>query len=244
MAIPRILVVDDDLETRRMLTQYLQRNGAIALPASNEAEIRKQFESGRIDMILLDVMLGDENGLDICARLRQEQEVPIIMVSALSADHQRMQGYEVGADDYIKKPFNPALLLARIKAVLARTQRAASLAHRRRTNSFHFEGWTYDAKRDEVRSPEGFQVALSRRENALLQAFLANARIPLTREEIVAALDVTGEEVVGENQGRAIDVLVGRLRSKIEKNPKDPRMIKTERGVGYVFAVDVTVEQQ
>jgi len=244
MTIPRILVVDDDQETRRMLTQYLQRNGAIALPASSEAEVRKQFDAGRIDLILLDVMLGDESGLDICARLRQEQEVPIIMVSALSADHQRMQGYEVGADDYIKKPFNPALLLARIKAVLARAQRAASLAHRRHTGSFHFEGWAYDAKRDEVRSPEGFQVALSRRETALLQAFLANARIPLTRDEIVAALDVTGEDQSVDTQGRAIDVLVGRLRSKIETNPKEPRMIKTERGVGYVFAVDVTVQQQ
>lgn len=245
MAIPRILVVDDDQEVRQMLTQYLQRNGAIALPASNEAEIRKQFETGRIDLILLDVMLGDENGIDICARLRREQEVPIIMVSTLSSDHQRMSGYEVGADDYIVKPFNPELLLARIKAVLSRARRSSSLAHRRRTNTFHFGGWSYDAKRDEVRSPKGFQVSLSRRETALLQAFLANAHIPLTREEIAAALDVTGaDEAVSDSQGRAIDVLVGRLRTKIEKTPKDPQMIRTERGVGYVFSVDVSVVEQ
>ena len=130
MSIPRILVVDDDQETRQMLIQYLQRNGAVALPASSEVEIRKQFEAGRIDLILLDVMLGDESGIDICSRLRKEQEVPIIMVSALSADHQRMSGYEVGADDYIMKPFNPELLLARIKAVLSRARRSSSLAHR------------------------------------------------------------------------------------------------------------------
>ena len=245
MSIPRILVVDDDQETRQMLIQYLQRNGAVALPASSEAEIRKQFEAGRIGLILLDVMLGDESGIDICSRLRKEQEVPIMMVSALSADHQRMSGYEVGADDYIMKPFNPELLLARIKAVLSRARRSSSLAHRRRTKSFRFGGWSYDAKRDEVRSPEGFQVSLSRRETALLQAFLANAHIPLTREEIAAALDVTGEDMTSvDTHGRAIDVLVGRLRSKIEKNPKDPQMIKTERGIGYVFSSDVLVDEQ
>jgi two-component system OmpR family response regulator len=243
MAIPRLLVVDDDVETRQMLTQYLQRHGAVALPASSEAEIRRHLETGRIDMILLDVMLGDENGLEICARLRQEQSVPIIMISALSADHQRMSGYEVGADDYIAKPFNPQLLQARIKAVLSRAHRSSSLVHRRRTNTFHFQGWSYDAKRDEVRSPEGFQVALSRRETALLQVFLANPHIPLTRDEIAAALDVTGsDETASDSQGRAIDVLVGRLRSKIEKTPKEPQFLKTERGVGYVFATDVAVE--
>lgn len=241
MSIPRLLVVDDDQDTRHMLTQYLQRNGAIALAAASEADVRKHFETGRIDLILLDVMLGDENGIEICARLRTEQDVPIIMVSALSDDHQRMMGYDVGADDYITKPFNPELLLARIKAVLARARRSSSLAHRRRTGSFQFGGWTYDAKRDEVRSPEAFQVALSQRETALLQVLLANPHIPLRREEIAAALDVTGAETTAAD-GRAIDVLVGRLRSKIEKNPKEPQMIRTARGVGYVMAVDVTVQ--
>ena len=188
-------------------------------------------------------MLGDENGLEICARLRKEQDVPIIMVSALSADHQRMQGYEVGADDYIAKPFNPNLLLARIKAVLARARRSSSLIHRRKTQVFRFSGWVYDAKRDEVISPKQVQVILSRRETALLQTCLANPHIPLTREEIAAALDVTGDTPQsGEAIGRSIDVLVGRLRSKIEENPKDPQILRTERGVGYVFACDVTAD--
>lgn len=242
MAIPRLLVVDDDAETRSMMTQFLRQNGFIALPAQSEAEIVSQLESGRIDMILLDVMLGDENGVEICARLRAEQDVPIILVSALSADHQRMAGYEVGADDYIAKPFNPKLLLARVRAVLQRAQRSASLAYRRKTNTFRFDGWTYDAKLDEVSSPEGFQVTLSRRETSLLKVLLANPHIPLTREEIAAALDVTGDSGTPETTGRAIDVLVGRFRSKIEKNPKDPQLLRTERGVGYVFAVDVEVE--
>lgn len=244
MTIPRLLVVDDDAELRQMLTQFLQQNGCIALPATNEADIRKHLASGRIDLILLDVMLGDESGEKICARLREEQSVPIIMVSALSTDSDRMAGYAVGADDYIAKPFNTDLLLARIRAVLARTRRTSSLAHRRRKATFHFAGWVYDSKRDEVVSPEGYQVALSRRETMLLQALLANARIPLTRQEIAVALDVTGEgENASDAEGRAIDVLVGRLRAKIEKDPKSPEMLRTERGVGYVFATDVITEE-
>lgn len=242
MAIPRILVVDDDPDVRQMMTQFLRQNGVVALPAATEAEVRAHLTDGRIDLILLDVMLGDESGLEICSRLRSEQDVPIIMVSALSADHQRMEGYEVGADDYIAKPFNPNLLLARVKAVLARARRSSSLVHRRNTQTFTFSGWTYDAKRDEVMSPAQIQVVLSRRETALLRTFVANPHIPLTRDEIAAALDVTGEtSQSGEAMGRAIDVLVGRLRSKIETNPKDPQFLKTERGVGYVFATDVRV---
>lgn len=243
MPIPRILVVDDDPDVRQMMTQFLRQNGAIALPAASEVEVQAHLSDGRVDLILLDVMLGDENGLEICERLRDEQDVPIIMVSALSADHQRMQGYEVGADDYIAKPFNPKLLLARVKAVLARARRSSSLAHRRNTQVFHFAGWTYNAKRDEVISPAQIQVVLSRRETALLQTCLANPHIPLTREEIAEALDVTGESVhTGDAIGRSIDVLVGRLRSKIEKNPKEPQILKTERGVGYVFAIDVLTD--
>jgi two-component system OmpR family response regulator len=245
VTIPRILVVDDDPEMRQMMVQYLRQSGTIALPAGTEAEVVRHLSDGRIDLILLDVMLGDENGLEICERLRRDQDVPIIMVSALSADHQRMSGYEVGADDYIAKPFNPDLLLARVKAVLSRARRSSSLVHRRKTRTFTFDGWTYDAKRDETRSPDGVQVALSKRETALLQALLANPHIPLTREEIAAALDVTGGTTHStEALGRAIDVLVGRLRSKIEKNPKDPQILRTERGVGYVFAADVSVRDQ
>ncbi|MEC3862445.1 response regulator transcription factor [Mesobacterium sp. TK19101] len=243
MTIPRLLVVDDDAETRNMLTQFLRQNGFIALPCDSEAGVRDHLANGRVDLILLDVMLGDENGVQICARLRAEQDVPIILVSALSADHQRMAGYEVGADDYVAKPFNPDLLLARVRAVLQRAKRSSSLIYRRSTSVFRFDGWTYDSKRDEVRSPEGFQVTLSRRETGILKVFLANPHIPLTREEIAAALDVTGDAQGQDGSGRAIDVAVGRLRSKIEADPKEPRMLRTERGVGYVFATDVTVDQ-
>lgn len=243
MTIPRLLVVDDDADMRGMMTEFLHKHGFIAHGANSREDIKAALAAGRVDMILLDVMLGDENGVEICRDLRRDEDVPIILVSALSADHQRMEGYEVGADDYIAKPFNPDLLIARVKAVLARTRRAASLSHRRRTKVFRFAGWTYDAKRDEVISPDGYQVSLSRREHALLQALLANPFIPLTRAEIAATLDVTGEGGhEDEASGRAIDMLVGRLRSKIEDDPKAPVMLRTERGVGYVLAVDVTAE--
>lgn len=242
MAIPRILVVDDDMDMRQMMTQFLRQNGTIALPAANGADVRAHIDGGRVDLVLLDVMLGDENGLEICRQLRAEQDVPIIMVSALSADSQRMEGYAVGADDYIAKPFNPDLLLARVKAVLSRTRRSASLVHRRNTKTFRFKDWTYDAKSGELLSPSQIHVTLSHRETALLLVLLANPHIPLTREEIATSLDVTGEgQTANEASGRAIDVLVGRFRNKIENNPKDPQILKTERGVGYVFAVDVVV---
>lgn len=239
MAIPRILVVEDDLEMRQMLTKVLQNSGTIALPASGAREIEKHMAAGRIDLILLDVMLGEESGIDICRSLREDHDVPIIMISALSTDQQRMIGYSVGADDYIAKPFNPDLMVARVKAVLARTRRTASLTHRRRVERFEFAGWVYDARSGEIISPEGYQVSLSRRETALLQVLLANPHIPLTREELVEAMDVTGSNEDSDTSGRAIDVAVGRLRSKIEENPKRPKMLRTQRGVGYVFAVDV-----
>lgn len=241
MTIPRLLVVDDDEEMRTMMTQFLHRHGFAALPAAGESDVRRHLSAGRIDLILLDVMLGDENGVEICSRLRAEQDVPVIFVSALSADHQRMAGYEVGADDYIAKPFNPDLLLARVRAVLHRAQRSASLVYRRRTQSFAFGDWIYDGKRDELRTTHGYEVALSQRETALLKVLLANPRIPLTREEIAGALDVTGDGP--DAPGRAIDVLVGRLRSKIEADPKAPQILRTERGIGYVLATDVHTEE-
>lgn len=245
MSIPRLLVVDDDAEMLWMMTRFLRKHGFMVVTATNRVEIESHLEGGRIDLILLDVMLGDESGINICESLRTEREVPIIMVSARSADHQRMEGYEVGADDYITKPFNPELLLARVRAVLRRGHRSASLAYRRNTSLYEFGGWSYDGKKDIVLAQNGFQVALSKRETSLLKVLLANPHIPLTREEIADALNVTREAggVLGASESRAIDVLVSRLRSKLEKNPKEPELLRTERGVGYVFSVDVTVSE-
>ncbi|TNH40028.1 response regulator transcription factor [Paracoccus haeundaensis] len=229
MSLHRLLLVEDDADMAAMLAAYLQRHGLHVTRADSRATALAALRGGRVDLILLDVSLGDDDGVAICAEIREAQDVPIIMVSALSADHQRMAGYEVGADDYIAKPFNPDLLLARIRAVLRRAGRAPSLSHRKRDSVLRFAGWHYDARRDEVTAPGGWQVSLSSRETALLRVFLANPLIPLTRDEIAAALD--GDEAA---EGRAIDMLVGRLRQKT-----DPALIRTERGLGYVLSAEV-----
>lgn len=229
MSLHRLLLVEDDADMAAMLAAYLQRHGLHVTRADSRATALAALRGGRVDLILLDVSLGDDDGVAICAEIREAQDVPIIMVSALSADHQRMTGYEVGADDYIAKPFNPDLLLARIRAVLRRAGRAPSLSHRKRDSVLRFAGWRYDARRDEVTAPGGWQVSLSSRETALLRVFLANPLIPLTRDEIAAALD--DDEAA---EGRAIDMLVGRLRQKT-----DPALIRTERGLGYVLSAEV-----
>ncbi|SNT74956.1 response regulator transcription factor [Paracoccus seriniphilus] len=229
MSLHKLLVVEDDDDMAAMMAEYLQRQGFFVTRAADRDSTLAALGEGRVDLILLDVSLGRDNGVDICAEIRAAQDVPIIMVSALSADHQRMAGYQVGADDYIAKPFNPELLLARIRAVLRRAHRATSLTHRRRASRFLFSGWVYDAQRDEVTAPGGWQVSLSSRETALLRVLLANPLIPLSREEIADALE--DEEAA---EGRAIDMLVNRLRHKT-----DATLIRTERGIGYVFAANV-----
>ncbi len=244
MTIMHILIVEDDIEMRTMITEFLRHKGFKVSTASNEEEMYRVIKASRVDLILLDIMLGGENGIEICEKLRTQNSIPIILVSALSADSQKMDGYEVGADDYITKPFNPKLLEARLRAVLKRARRSTSLVYRRKTERYKFSSWCFDGKINKALSPEGFQVALSKKEINLLKALLANPFIPLTREEIADVIDIDREADQGLNsvQSRAIDVLVGRLRAKLEKNPKDPELIKTERGVGYVLASDVIVE--
>lgn len=243
MAIPRLLVVDDDDDMCTMMIGWLQRNGFAVAGARDGTGVAQQMASGRVDLILLDVMLGDESGLRICQQLRQTHDVPIIMVSALSADDHRMAGYRSGADDYIAKPFNPDLLVARVRAVLGRTRRAASLAYRRQTRVYRFAGWSFETREACARAPDGYEVALSTRERQLLQVFLANPEIPLSREEIAEAMDMSGDGTADPAEGRAIDMLVGRLRSKLEDAPKDPTLIRTARGIGYVFATPVEAEE-
>ena len=126
MTIKHLLIVEDDIEMRSMITEFLRHNGFKVSTASNEKEIYKIINHNRIDLILLDIMLGNENGIEICKKLRSESDIPIIIISALSADNQKMDGYEVGADDYITKPFNPKLLEARLRAVLKRARRSTS----------------------------------------------------------------------------------------------------------------------
>lgn len=245
MSIPRILIVDDDDDMRAMLTAWLQRNGMAVVGAADGTDARAAVEGRRIALILLDVMLGDESGITICQRLRQENDVPVIIVSALASDDHRMEGYRAGADDYIAKPFNPELLLARIRAVLRRGRRASSLNYRRVKGRYRFDGWRFDQAREELTDADGIHVALSTRERRLLSVLLANPLIPLTREEIASELDPDRDAgaALEAAEGRAIDVLVARLRAKVEPNPREPQLIRTQRGTGYMLAAEVRVEE-
>lgn len=134
MTIYRILIVEDDLDMQEMMVSFLQKSGFMVSAVKNAVELSDQLKSQRIDLVLLDVMLGDDNGIKLCKNIRENNNIPIIIVSALSADQDRLLGFEVGADDYIAKPFNPQILLAKIKAVLKRGTKIASLAYRRNTN--------------------------------------------------------------------------------------------------------------
>ena len=246
MSVPKILIVEDDLDMQEMMVSFMQKNGFMVIAANNADELTEKLKSQRVDLILLDVMLGDENGISICREIRETNNIPIIIVSALSADQDRLSGFEVGADDYIVKPFNPHILLAKVKAILKRGTKIASLAYRQNTNIYHFNDWIYNGKKDIVISPKGFQISLSKKETKILKVFLTNSHITLTREEIANSIDDNRkeDETLNLAESRAIDVLVGRLRSKIEIDTKNPSFIKTERGIGYIFSTEVEVKDE
>ena len=246
MSVPKILIVEDDLDMQEMMISFMQKNGFMVIAANNSDELTKKLKSQRVDLILLDVMLGDENGISICREIRETNNIPIIIISALSDDQNRLSGFEVGADDYIVKPFNPQILLAKVKVILKRGTKIASLAYRRNTNIYHFNNWIFNGKKDILISPNEVQISLSKKETKILKVFLTNSHITLTREEIANSIDDSRkeDETLNLAESRAIDVLVGRLRSKIETDTKNPSLIKTERGIGYIFSTEVEVKDE
>jgi len=246
MSVPKILIVEDDLDMQEMMISFMQKNGFMVIAANNSDELTKKLKSQRVDLILLDVMLGDENGISICREIRETNNIPIIIISALSDDQNRLSGFEVGADDYIVKPFNPQILLAKVKVILKRGTKIASLAYRRNTNIYHFNNWIFNGKKDILISPDEVQISLSKKETKILKVFLTNSHITLTREEIANSIDDSRkeDETLNLAESRAIDVLVGRLRSKIETDTKNPSLIKTERGIGYIFSTEVEVRDE
>tara|TARA_B000000565_G_scaffold57084_1_gene37903 strand:+ start:1790 stop:2530 length:741 start_codon:yes stop_codon:yes gene_type:complete len=246
MSVPKILIVEDDLDMQEMMISFMQKNGFMVIAANNSDELTKKLKSQRVDLILLDVMLGDENGISICREIRETNNIPIIIISALSDDQNRLSGFEVGADDYIVKPFNPQILLAKVKAILKRGTKIASLAYRRNTNIYHFNNWIFNGKKDILLSPDEVQISLSKKETKILKVFLTNSHITLTREEIANSIDDSRkeDETLNLAESRAIDVLVGRLRSKIETDTRNPSLIKTERGIGYIFSTEVEVKDE
>jgi len=233
----RILVVDDDPKIRTLLRRLFEGEGWDVAEAASREEVRNQLASGRVDLVTLDLVLGGEDGLTIARELRQESNLPLIMVSGKGDTIDRVVGLEIGADDYITKPFHVREVLARVRAVLRRSEEAVavqSFAIAAR-EAFSFGDFVVDLSKRELHGPEGTHIPLTTAEFALLEVFVRNVNRVLSRDRI---MDLTkGHE--WNPLDRTIDNHVARLRKKIEHDPENPLLIKTVRGIGYSFTADV-----
>lgn len=230
-----ILVVDDDIEIRDLLARFLRKHGYRVTGARNGREMRESLAATQVDLVVLDLMLPGESGLDLCREARATSLVPIVMLTAMGDDMDRIVGLEMGADDYLPKPFNPRELLARIKAVLRRTTTNSDPVSHVRENILHFAGWQLDLVRRELKSAKNVVIELSAGEYDLLLAFLEHPQRVLSRDQL---LDLTRNRV-SSPYDRSIDVQVSRLRRKLEVDPPEVPLIKTVRGTGYIFASEV-----
>jgi two-component system, OmpR family, response regulator len=232
----RVLVVEDDPAMRNMLGGYLRDQDMSVAVAAGRLEGARQFSLREPQVVILDLKLDQDNGLDLLREIRSRSDVPVIITSAHGRDEiDRVVGLELGADDYLTKPFGLRELLARLRAVLRRQEfgRSAKQADREE-GSYVFGGWQLDRRTRRLFDPRGTEVALTKGEYGLLLAFLQAPGRPLTREHLLQATRIH-EDVFD----RSLDVQVLRLRRKLETDPSAPRMIQTERGVGYRFAVPV-----
>ncbi|HYC03771.1 MAG TPA: response regulator [Azospirillaceae bacterium] len=229
-----LLIVDDDREIRDLLTRYLTRHGYRVTAAKDGQEMKKFLADRNIDLIVLDLMLPGEDGLALCRHVRAEAGPPIVMLSAMGEDADRILGLEIGADDYLPKPFNPRELVARIKAVL---RRAAAPAQNglAAAGSLGFCGFVLDQAQRRLTDAQGQEVVLTAGEYELLVALAGRPRRVLSRDDL---LEITRGRAAGPFD-RSIDVQISRLRRKIEPDPADPTIIKTVRSGGYIFAPEV-----
>jgi two-component system OmpR family response regulator len=235
-----ILIVDDDAEIRRLLGDYLRRNGLRTTAVADGKAMWSALESERIDLVVLDLMLPGEDGLTLCRRLRADSDVPVIMLTARGDETDRIVGLEMGADDYVPKPFSPRELLARIKVVLRRSRSLPRNLRPEEARLMRFAGWTLDTATRNLLSPDGVVVALSGAEYRLLRVLLTHPNRVLSRDQL---MDLTrGREA--DPFDRSIDVQVSRLRQRLGDDPKDPALIKTVRGEGYVLAAQVSREDE
>ena len=231
-----ILVVDDHSEIRDLLKRFLEQHGLRVSCARDGKEMKRLLEEREFDLLVLDLMMPGEDGLTLCRELRVKSNLPIIMLTAMGEETDRIIGLEMGADDYLAKPFNPRELLARIKAVMRRTQAETQPAAETLTRDLRFDRWLLDINRRELVDEDGVGLSLSTAEFDLLKVFLERPQRVLSRDQL---LDLArGREAVAFD--RAIDTLVSRLRRKLERDPKNPELIKTIWGGGYMFSADVT----
>jgi len=232
----RILVVEDDPGMRTLLVRVLRESGLEAASVRDGREMWDALDAAPADLVLLDVMLPGTSGLDLCRMLRQRSAVPVIMVSARQSETDRVLGLELGADDYIAKPFGSHELLARVRAVLRRSRGEAgapSDAASARRETLNFAGWCLSLRRRELSDPSGATVDLSGAEHDLLLSFLENPQRVIGRERLLEL----SRNRLGEASDRSIDVLVSRLRRKVGGNEQP--LIRTVRGAGYMFAAHV-----
>lgn len=235
-----ILVVDDDGEIRNLLRDYLEKNGFRATAVSDGQETRRALERSRFDLVVLDLMLPRESGLEICRELRASSDIPVIMLTALGDEVDRVVGLEVGADDYVAKPFSPRELVGRIRAVLRRTLLAQRVADQSSVRAYRFAGWTLDTATRSLHGADGESVALGGAEFRLLATLLAQAPALVTRVQLMERL--RGRSL--DPFDRSIDVRVSRLRQTLGDDARAPRIIRTVYGEGYVIGVPVERDEQ
>jgi two-component system, OmpR family, response regulator len=232
---PKVLIVDDDREIRDLLARFLRKHGLRVETVADGRAMARALDTGRFDLVVLDLMLPGEDGLSLCRHLRATSSLPVIMLTAVAEDTDRIVGLEIGADDYVTKPFNPRELLARIKAVLRRTNSLPCGREAIATEAIRFDRWTLKVAQRELIDQEGVAMPLSTAEFQLLAALLRHPKMVLSRDQL---LDLTRGRAAAVFD-RSIDNQISRLRRKVEADPKNPALIKTVWGGGYMLAADV-----
>ena len=230
-----ILIVDDDTDIRGLLATYLHKNGMRVTTAADGRAMWQALERGRFDLVVLDLMLPGDDGLTLCRNLRAKSEIPIIMLTARGEETDRIVGLEMGADDYLPKPFSPRELLARINSTLRRARSLPENLRPENVRHITFACWTLDTAQRHLVSSSGVVSPMSGAEFRLRRIFLSHPNRVLNRDQLV---DLTQGREAGALD-RSIDVQVSRLRQRLGDDPRDPRLIKTIRSEGYVLAVAV-----
>lgn len=230
-----IAIVDDHKDIRTLLSRYLSENGYRVTAAEDARELRGLLQKCTPDLVVLDIMMPGEDGLSLCRYLRENTGIPIILLTAVSAETDRVVGLEMGADDYVTKPFSPRELLARIKAVLRRANSLPPKQQVPKSRRRRFGPWTLDVSKRELVDRAGLATPLSTAEYRLLTVLLDHPQIVLTRDQL---LDLTVGRV-SDVFDRSVDNQISRLRKKIETDPRNPELIKTHWGGGYCFTAEV-----